>query len=446
MLAAFALLALNLLHPGTLLNAGLAQFVFQISIGAPLFWMAATFRSPGRFARLLWIVLVVSAASAAVGVLQVYYPERFLPPAFSELGTRLNPTFVSNLSYIGPDGRPIVRPPGLTDLPGGAGVAGLLTVVLGIAYISQEKSGKLLRMCAIAAVAVGMTALYLTQIRSLTVTAMAGVLVLVGIHMRQGRIMRGGWIAGLSLVVMIGSFLWAGDIGGDAVRVRFSGLVETGLFRSYAESRGLFVDYTVRDLLFRFPFGAGLGRWGMMPVYFSDWTTGTTTFGAEIQLTGWLLDGGVLLCLFYGGALVTSWARSYVSAIYGSTIDEQYLGSVVLALQSAIIGLCFTAPVFNTELGMIFWMATGGLYGATCAKRVRDTQRRDSYSVNDYGAIIAARGCADGLVSGQQASPAETSQVVGKFFAGAVSRVDRNVGYMAALLRSFIGAIDLGDR
>jgi hypothetical protein len=33
-------------------------------------------------------------------------------------------------------------------------------------------------------------------------------------------------------------------------------------------------------------------------------------------------------------------------------------------------------------------MATGGLYGVTCARRVRYNHRRDS-SVNDYGAIIA---------------------------------------------------------
>ena len=207
--------------------------------------------------------------SAAVGVLQVYYPDVFLPPEFSALARSLNPAIVDALSYVGPDGRSIIRPPGLSDLPGGAAVAGLTTVVLGIAYIGHEGHHRLVRIFSVGAVAVGMTALYLTQVRALTVMAAVGVLVFAAVRLRQGRILQGGWIAVGGAALVAASFMWAAAIGGKAIEDRFSGLIETGLLDTYQQTRGLFLEYTLRELLFRFPLGAGLGRWGMMQVYFS---------------------------------------------------------------------------------------------------------------------------------------------------------------------------------
>src|SRR4051794_5689807 len=119
LLMSFALLAANLLNPSTHLEAGVAQIIFQIAIAAPMFWVPRVIGSQERFARLLWIILGASFLSAALGVLQVYYPDRFLPPEFSALGLRLNPEAVRALTYIGPNGSQIVRPPGLSDLPGG---------------------------------------------------------------------------------------------------------------------------------------------------------------------------------------------------------------------------------------------------------------------------------------------------------------------------------------
>ena len=260
----------------------------------------------------------------------------------------------------------IVRPPGLSDLPGGAAVAGLITVVLGIAYVSYEGNGKLVRMFSAGACAVGMTALYLTHVRSLTVMAAVGVFVFAAVRLRQGHILRGGWIAIGGVVLVAASFLWAEAIGGRAVEDRFSGLIDTGLFTTYQETRGHFLDYTLRDLLFRFPLGAGVGRWGMMQIYFTDpsmWQA--PPIHVEIQITGWLLDGGFLMWICYGGALASASRLAYVGAVGRSTDSLQYLSAIVLAFQLTVIGLCLTGPVFNTQLGMIFWLATGALYGAT---------------------------------------------------------------------------------
>jgi hypothetical protein len=364
LLAALALLTANLLHPDTQPAAGIAQVLLQASIAAPMFWVDRMAWSEARLSRLLQIIFVAGLASAAIGVLQVMYPNAFLPPEFSALARILNPHFLDALSYVGPDGRPIIRPPGLSDLPGGAAVAGLTTVLLGIAFLSHDGAGRVARTAGAVATGVGMTALYLTQVRSLTVMAAAGVIVLAAIQFRQGHFRKGGWIAAIGGALMVASFLWATSIGGKSVEARFAGMFETGLFATFQSSRGLFLDYTFRELLFQFPLGAGLGRWGMMDAYFRDpaaWYT--PAIYVEIQITGWLLDGGVLMWVCYGGALLSACRQTYAAAVVDRSIESlQYLAAIVLSFQLAIIGLCLSGPVFNTQLGIVFWMVTGAFY------------------------------------------------------------------------------------
>jgi hypothetical protein len=93
----------------------------------------------------------------------------------------------------------------------------------------------------------------------------------------------------------------------------------------------------------------------------------TPPIHVEVQVTGWLLDGGVFMWVCYGGALVAAVRMTYLSAVSRSTDSLQYLSAIVLVFQLAVIGLCLTGPVFNTQLGVVFWMVTGALYGATRA-------------------------------------------------------------------------------
>jgi hypothetical protein len=370
MLAVFAVLAASLLHPSTYLEAGIAQVIFQISIAAPMFWAARMIRTEARLTRLLWIILAASFASALVGVLQVYFPDWFLPPEFSSLAQRMNPAFVDALSYVGADLRPIIRPPGLSDLPGGAALGGLISVVIGVAFVGQTRHRPLARLFSAVAAAVGMTALYLTQVRSLTVMAAVSLLVFALLRLRQGHVRQGGWIVAGSVAMIVASFLWATAIGGKAVEDRFSTLIDTGLFTTFQESRGQFLGYTIRELLFKYPFGAGVGRWGMMQVYFNDpamWHS--PPIYVEIQVTGWLLDGGFLMWLCYGGALASASRLGYLAAVVRSRDSLQYLAAIILSFQFAIIGLCLTGPVFNTQLGVVFWTITGALFGVVSASR-----------------------------------------------------------------------------
>lgn len=366
LLGVMAVFAANLLHPDTYLAAGVAQVIFQLSIAAPMFWAAWTVRDTAQLARLLRIVFFASLASATLGVLQVYYPEQFLPPEFSSLFTRLNPAILDALSYAGPDGRAIIRPPGLSDVPGGAAVAGLISVLLGIVYLTQEDGRRLQRLVGAAAAGIGMTVLYLTQVRSLTVMAVFGVLTFAAIRLRQGRILGSAWIAAGGSALAAAAFLWATTIGGQAVEARFSGLFETGLLDSFHESRGGFLEQTIRELLFVYPLGAGLGRWGMMQVYFPDpsmWQA--PPIYVEIQLTGWLLDGGVPMWIGYGGALAAALVLAYVTAVHRRGAHRRLLAAAVLAFQASLLGLCMTGPVFNSQIGLLFWLVTGALYGVS---------------------------------------------------------------------------------
>ena len=382
LVASVLLLLLNLLHESSHLLAGLAQVVFQASIAAPAFWMARAVRSQRQIERLLWVVFVSSALGAVLGVLQVYFPERFLPPEFSVLARSLNPDIIHALTYTGADGREIVRPPGLSDMPGGAAVAGMMTMVLGLSLGLGRGRRWAVRLCCVAAAVVGMTALYLTHVRSLTLVAAASVGVFAILRLRQGRTAEGMLTVAVGVALVAGSYFWAVTVGGDAVSDRFSGLASDGVFRVFQDQRGTFIRYTLSELLYQFPLGAGLGRWGMMNVYFADPTLWLAPpIHVEVQPTGWLLDGGVPLLLLYSGALIVALHVSYRAAVRARAQGEQDIATIMLCLQLTIVCLCLTGAVFNTQLGILFWAITGGLFGSM----TNAVERDDAGAEEAYG-------------------------------------------------------------
>jgi hypothetical protein len=184
------------------------------------------------------------------------------------------------------------------------------------------------------------------------------------VRMRRGRVVQSGWIAASAATLVIGSFVWAVTLGGESVSERFVGIVDSGVVQSYKENRGIFLDYTIRDLLYQYPLGAGLGRWGMMSIYFADvgnWQN--PALHVEIQPTGWLFDGGVLMWILYPAALYVAARHSYKLAVEREGILSD-CAEMVLVIQLLLIGLCFTGPVFNTGLGTTFWLSTAMLVGA----------------------------------------------------------------------------------
>jgi hypothetical protein len=84
----------------------------------------------------------------------------------------------------------------------------------------------------------------------------------------------------------------------------------------------------------------------------------------EIQPTGWLLDGGVPMWAFYGSAIFFALLTTYRAAVQRMSRDLANLALVVFGFQVLVVGFGWAGPVFNTQLGLLFWFFTSALYGA----------------------------------------------------------------------------------
>ena len=140
----------------------------------------------------------------------------------------------------------------------------------------------------------GLAAIYLSQVRiSLAVT-----LLMFGDlcgHARAAEARRQepphSWCWPASIVAA--SFIGAITLGGNSVLDRFMTLFSDDPLAVYYRARGVQLNLTFTQLLFEYPFGAGLGRWGMSGAYFGN--PALPGIWAEIQITGWMIDGGVLM-------------------------------------------------------------------------------------------------------------------------------------------------------
>ena len=124
-------------HPQTTsAYVGLAQFVLYLSVMAPIFWAGTFVRTPEHLARLMALLLICNGLNALVGVLQVYDPGRWMPPEMSRLMSE-SLYGLGSVSYRGPDGTMIVRPPGLFDTPGAVAGPGMYAALLGLVFASS---------------------------------------------------------------------------------------------------------------------------------------------------------------------------------------------------------------------------------------------------------------------------------------------------------------------
>jgi hypothetical protein len=362
-LAALLLLVANLVHEQTWFTAGVAQVVFQLAIAAPVFWAARMWLPAPRLERLILLIFAANCLSAVLGLLQVYYPATFMPPQFSSMALQMDRDFVSSLSYIGAGDRAIIRPPGLSDLPGGAAISGAFVALIGFALAVRQNQTRIQQALFYSSVVIGMTVVYLTQVRSMLLMILGGMLTVAFIRLRQGRIVQSTYIAAAAGVLLVGSFVWAVTVGGEVIQERYQGMYNSGVVQTYSDNRGMFLTYTIYEQPFEFPLGGGLGRWGMMSAYFPE--PGNWQFPslyAEIQPTGWIFDGGILMCIFYPGALIVAMRYAYKMAIDRDSVLSDIAVSLFV-IQLLVVGLCFTGPVFNTQVGIMFWLATAMLYG-----------------------------------------------------------------------------------
>ncbi|MBL9085047.1 MAG: hypothetical protein JNK76_24800 [Planctomycetales bacterium] len=363
-IAAIAGIGLGLLHPYTNTLAGIAQWCLNAAIWAPLFWIGRIKLSP----RTLWNAVIMLWAfhtiSSVVGVLQVYYPERFSPSA--EFVRTLMGQFADGLLITLDDGKQVWRPFGLSDTPGGAATSGSFAVIAGL-VLFLSKPHWCVRFLSVFGVFTGIFCIYICEVRSIMAITVLGTCVMILLQVLQKRISRAAASMIILLLFAFGAISWTHSIGGESARRRARTLVEMPASSVYYQNRGVFLEHAVFEELPKYPLGAGVGRWGMMYAYFGDPTQPhSSALWSEIQFTGWLYDGGIPLVFFGYGAVITA---CYVT--FKISLNEQYdrylrdCAGIVTALNAGWLVVTFNYPLFIGQGGMIFWLLNAAVFAAS---------------------------------------------------------------------------------
>jgi hypothetical protein len=366
--ASMAYIVVMFFHPMTSSTlVGIAQFVLYLSVMAPVFWAGTFVRTPEHLARLMALLLICNGLNALVGVLQVYDPGRWMPPEMSRIMSE-SVYGLGTVTYRGPDGRMIVRPPGLFDTPGAVAGPGMYAALLGLVFASSAIAWWK-RLAALSASFAGIAAIYLSQVRVSLIVAVLMLAAYFSVLMLQERKARAMVFGGVAAAIVVGTFSFALMLGGESIAERTLTLFAQDPVALYAGSRGGQLSYTFGELLQRYPMGAGLGRWGMIAAYFgSGATPGVEQLWAEIQVAGWAIDGGLALLILSVGALVVTLATEAQIARTDRDARVRACAAVVLAANLGTAALIFTFTPFVTQIGLQFWFLAGALHGLVAAR------------------------------------------------------------------------------
>jgi hypothetical protein len=343
------ILTLSALNPesSTLLSI-VAHWCFYLAILGPLFWVARLELRENALERVLIILWLFSTLSSIFGVLQAIFPGQFQP----SISTLIRPDRVMAIKLA--SGAWVPRPMGLTDIPGGAASSGLYATLLGLG-VTMGRPFRYSAVVGILSMVAGTICIYLCQIRAMVVMLAICVTVLFVVFVVSGRLSRlAGGIAIGAAIVMV-AFYVAFALGGDTVTSRLETLVETDPSSVYSRNRGHIVARAFMELLPQYPFGAGLGRWGMMNQYFG---APEDAIWSEVQWGGWILDGGILMALAYPAAILVMLGGVLGVALRARATQYGLWAAVVLAYGVGTLALTFSYPIFLSGGGMDFWLIT----------------------------------------------------------------------------------------
>lgn len=376
-LVVMVILGVSVFNPtSAMLPAALAQVGLYLAVLAPLFWVPRLTVGFPTLWTLLAILWGFHTAGSIVGVLQVYFPGRF-QPALSPVILSLGRGYVESLMITTSNGVRVFRPMGLTDVPGGAGTSGLYAVVLGIGMFFTSRK-RWLSLAAIGSVLLGLTCLYLSQIRALmVVTGISIVAITVVLAMRRDY-KRLSMFGVVLVAVLVVSFRSAVSLARESVEQRVGTLAHGTPQQVYERNRGQFLSQAFGELLPEYPLGAGVGRWGMMNAYFGNKNDPNPSLWAEIQWTGWILDGGAPLVLAYLAALYLAvWTTLGIARarLRGDPALSLW-GAVILAYSIGALAFTFSYPVFLSQTGMEFWFLNAVLFATARTQAWRDYWQR----------------------------------------------------------------------
>jgi hypothetical protein len=294
-------------------------------------------------------------------VLQVYDPLRFMP---TQLSLSLSRAALAASTFIGPNGRPMMRPPGLFDTPGAVCGPGTVAALLGLVF-AVESFAWWKRAAALLLSLAGISAIYLSHVRASLVVTLGMMVVYAAVLVLQNQKARLTVFSSLGVGIIFVGLTATTIIGGEGIRERFSTLLGNDPQKLYFESRGNQLQTGFTELASQYPFGAGLARWGMMHGYFADRSNlDSTEIWAEVQPSVWLLDGGlVLLCAYSLALLVTVW-KEWKTTMGLASRDDRLWAATVAAVNIGTLALVFSFVPFVTQVGLQYWFLEGALYGA----------------------------------------------------------------------------------
>ena len=359
-----------LVHPDTdSLLAGVGQTVLYAAVFCPLFWVPTFVSSRHQLMRILAILLVCNGINSAVGVLQVYDPDRWMPAEFSS-NFAMNKDMLAGSTYEGPDGRRIVRPPGLYDTPGAVCGAGTVAALLGLVFF-LERMRWWKRAAALGFSSAGLAAVYLSHVRASAVVAAGMMLTYLVMLTLQGQKKRATQFLCLAAGLVVFTFMTSTALGGTKVRDRFMSLFEGDPRSLYYSSRGVQLEYAFDQLLSDYPMGAGLARWGVITSYVG--VPRSRQIWAEVQPTAWILDGGIFLLVLYPLALLATvmWELKLIRVLWDR--DDRLWASAIVAVNVGTLALVVSFVPFTTQIGLQFWFLEGLLHSVMATRLTQAT-------------------------------------------------------------------------
>jgi hypothetical protein len=340
-------------------TSGVAQCSMYLAILAPLFWVSRLDLDENDFRWLVYLLWGIHALSSIVGVLQIYYPD-FVQFAVSSR-IEQNAFEGNNLKITLANGLTIYRPSGLTDVPGGAATSGFYALLLGTGIALQTKN-LIFRLFAVLSIPIGLFCIYLSQVRSTLILSLVCLVVIALVLLQLKRFSQFTVMVCVGILIAIITTSWAVNIGGEMTSERFLSLINESPDTVVYQSRGLFLEETINEIIPEYPLGAGLGRWGMMNSYFgNNYNPLTHPIWVEIQWTGWALDGGIPLIIAYSGALVAACLGVW-RVVNQRSSSLQLWGAIILAYNIGAIAITFNYPLFLSQTGMEFWLINTALF------------------------------------------------------------------------------------
>jgi hypothetical protein len=369
LVATVTVLVLNLFHPETEgFLSGFAQALLYVSILSPLLWVPRLPITPKTLERTLGIFWAFHFASTGIGILQVMFPGSFQTALSSSVAAAGEGPLQALMLTLN-DGTRVLRPMGLTDVPGAASASGMYAVIFGAAFLIRSKR-LLTRGLFIVSMLAGIACIALCQIRALAVVV-AIALATLGLLLVRARKFWQLTIIGATVgVAVVAGAMLALAVASQQVQSRFESFLEDRPEEIYASNRGVFLEQTITEYIPEYPLGAGLGRWGMMYYYFGGEDITRPPLYAELQLTGWIFDGGLPLLAAYLGLLIAALWSVYRVILDYKDAQLTTWAIFILSYDIGLVGLVFSYPLFVGQLGLEFWLFNAALLTAASATRV----------------------------------------------------------------------------